>query len=254
VPQYPYLPLFVTDYRSKTDHLTDAEHGIYLQILMLMWQSPDCRIPNDDEWIARRLRRDIDAVRTHVRPVIKEFCLTRHKWLTQKRLRQEWLWSKAKSKKNSASAKSRWEKDKDISERSTERNASTHSERNAPTLPYPTLKKEKKEYELSNGVKVPLVTNGHDKTPTKPEQEYTRTFLEFWIAYPRKDGKKEASIAFAKALRKTTLEKMLAALAWQKPRWKDPEFIQHAATWLNKERWADEPPPPTAEPRFLTPR
>jgi hypothetical protein len=74
------------------------------------------------------------------------------------------------------------------------------------------------------------------------------------MAYPRKDVKKEAAIAFAKALKKTTLSVMLAALAWQRPRWKDPEFIQHAATWLNKERWADEPPPPTAEPRFLTPR
>jgi hypothetical protein len=74
------------------------------------------------------------------------------------------------------------------------------------------------------------------------------------MAYPRKDGKKEAAIAFAKALKKTTLEKMLAALSWQIPRWKDPEFIQYAATWLNKERWADEPPPVAPEPKFYIAR
>jgi uncharacterized protein YdaU (DUF1376 family) len=151
VPQYPYLPLFVTDYRSKTDHLTDAEHGIYLQLLMLMWQSPDCQIPDDDEWIARRFRRDVDAVRTHMRPLMREFCIVHKGWVTQK----------AKSKRNSASAKSRWNKDKDQSERNSERNASTHSERNAPTLPYPTI--SKKEDAAPNGAHFNIADDTADK-------------------------------------------------------------------------------------------
>ena len=150
--QYPYLPLFVTDYRSATDHLTDAEHGIYLQLLMLMWQSPDCRIPDDDNWIARRLRRTADAVRSHVRPLMQEFCIARSGWVTQKRLQHEWQWRKEKSEKNSKSAKSRWNKDKDQSER----NATAHSERNAPTLPHPTLeKKEEVKKEKTGKILLP---------------------------------------------------------------------------------------------------
>jgi uncharacterized protein YdaU (DUF1376 family) len=145
--QYPYLPLFVTDYRSATDHLTDSEHGIYLQLLMLMWQSPGCRIPDDDDWIARRLRRNADAVRSHVRPLMREFCVAHNGWVTQKRLQQEWQWRKEKSERNSKSAKSRWDKEKDISER----NASTHSKRNAPTLPYPTPQKEEERKKEKTG-------------------------------------------------------------------------------------------------------
>lgn len=67
----------------------------------------------------------------------------------------------------------------------------------------------------------------------------------FWAAYPRKVGKAAARFAFAKALRVTTLETMLSALAWQRtqPTWaKDGgTFIPHPKTWLVNERWEDEP-------------
>jgi len=46
-------------------------------------------------------------------------------------------------------------------------------------------------------------------------REAETAFGTFWAAYPRKVGKLTASIAFHKALKKTTLPVMLAALAWQ---------------------------------------
>lgn len=70
-------------------------------------------------------------------------------------------------------------------------------------------------------------------------------FVKFWTAYPRKVGKGAARRAFGRALGLTTVETMLAALAWQRtqPAWlKDGgDFIPHPATWLNQERWDDEP-------------
>jgi len=70
-------------------------------------------------------------------------------------------------------------------------------------------------------------------------------FDEFWQAYPRKEGKGAARKAFAKAIRLTTLETMLTALRWQRtqPNWVKAggQYIPHPSTWLNQERWDDEP-------------
>ena len=65
-------------------------------------------------------------------------------------------------------------------------------------------------------------------------------FDTFWQAYPRRISKGTARTAFAKAIRKTTLEAMLAAIEDYK-RFK-PERIdfKHPATWLNGECWSDE--------------
>lgn len=115
--EFPSLPLFVDAYISDTEHLSDAEHGRYLKLLMMMWRSPECRIPNDDEWLARRFRRTVEEVRRDLRPLIAEFCACDGNWIIQRRLRSEWEWCVQKSRKNSASAKSRWNKEKEVSER-----------------------------------------------------------------------------------------------------------------------------------------
>ena len=65
-------------------------------------------------------------------------------------------------------------------------------------------------------------------------------FDTFWRAYPRRVAKGHARTAFDKAIRKTTLETMLQAIAAY-VRFK-PERIdfKHPATWLNAESWDDE--------------
>ena len=65
-------------------------------------------------------------------------------------------------------------------------------------------------------------------------------FNTFWKAYPRRVAKGHAREMFAKAIRKTTLDTMLAAIA-DYIRFK-PERIdfKHPATWLRAESWDDE--------------
>ena len=70
-------------------------------------------------------------------------------------------------------------------------------------------------------------------------------FAQFWSAYPKKEDKKEAQRAFDKAMTKTSLGDILPALGraiaseqWTKDRGK---YIPLASTWLNKERWTDQP-------------
>lgn len=65
-------------------------------------------------------------------------------------------------------------------------------------------------------------------------------FDAFWAAYPRRVAKGHARKAFDKAIRRTTLDTILAAIT-DYIRFK-PERIdfKHPATWLNGECWEDE--------------
>ncbi len=68
-------------------------------------------------------------------------------------------------------------------------------------------------------------------------------FDGFWSAYPVKKGKKPAHTAYLKALKETDHGTLVAAVIAQRrwPEWSDPGFIPHAATWLNRGGWTDEP-------------
>lgn len=78
----------------------------------------------------------------------------------------------------------------------------------------------------------------------------TEAFELFWGAYPRRTKKADARVAFARALKKTTLGVMLDALEWQREQesWNERDevgvlrYVPHPTTWLNKERWEDERP------------
>ena len=51
--EFPALPLFMDAYLADTRHLTAAQHGAYLLLLMMAWRLPDCALPNDDKLLAR---------------------------------------------------------------------------------------------------------------------------------------------------------------------------------------------------------
>lgn len=128
--EFAAIPLFTDSWVADTGHLTRAERGLYMDILILIWRSPECRVPNDLAWIARRLRVGDDEIST-LQSVVAEFLSSTGNWLTQKRLKREWNYTFEKRKKNIESAKSRWENKKDASER----NATTSGVGNANAMP-----------------------------------------------------------------------------------------------------------------------
>lgn len=68
----------------------------------------------------------------------------------------------------------------------------------------------------------------------------------FWNKYPRRCSKKEARRAWAKLNPTPVLvDEMMEALDWQIPQWAQDgfRFAPYPASWLNAERWTDEPPP-----------
>lgn len=93
------------------------------------------------------------------------------------------------------------------------------------------------------GVPTPDATVGGDDPDA--------VFDQFWKAYPRKVAKPVARKAFAKALAKADVRAIGAGLKVWRAYWTErgePEFVPHPATWLNQERWNDEPPQP-AKPK-----
>ncbi len=88
----------------------------------------------------------------------------------------------------------------------------------------------------------PDTGNPHLEPSLKKDSSSSTTddgFRKFWESYPRKVAKKAAEKAFARAIKETTLEQMLAALAIDKQDWKEERFTPYPATWLNGGRYLD---------------
>ena len=85
--------------------------------------------------------------------------------------------------------------------------------------------------------------------PTRvgPDQVETDWFERFWVAYPRKAAKPAARKAFRAAYKKAPMREIGDGLKRWVAYWaikSEVEFIPHASTWLNQERWNDTPPEP----------
>ncbi len=72
------------------------------------------------------------------------------------------------------------------------------------------------------------------------------TFDDFWLLYPRHIARKDASRAWTRLRPEDQVAALVALVLWRKIWLKRGEldYVPHAATWLNAERWTDEPPAP----------
>lgn len=73
-------------------------------------------------------------------------------------------------------------------------------------------------------------------------------FDQFWQLYPRKVDKGKTKTRWEQLCNKQKDERPIwreieTAIIKQKqtPRWSDPRFIPHPTTWLNQQRWLDDP-------------
>jgi len=100
----------------------------------------------------------------------------------------------------------------------------------------------------------PTPKTRQDKTDTGTRQEETPApdgtdlFEAFWSAYPKKVGKADAKKAWPKACKRLDAERLVKAAGYWAGLWAnariEKKFILHPATWLNGQRWDDEPPVP----------
>jgi hypothetical protein len=97
-------------------------------------------------------------------------------------------------------------------------------------------------------------TSLEPSTNSLPSEELLSRFNEFWVAYPRKVGKRDAQTTFVRLMRRQeapTQDQVLRAVAGLIAEGREMRFIPHPATWLRQGRWDDEMPTQEAEPVFV---
>lgn len=90
-----------------------------------------------------------------------------------------------------------------------------------------------------------ITKNKKQKTKNENDIDVHDRFEKFWTAYPRKENKQKAIVAFEKINPDDLmLDAMLQAIERQKAssQWQEEggRFIPHPTTWLNGRRWEDE--------------
>lgn len=93
--------------------------------------------------------------------------------------------------------------------------------------------------------------NRHSKTVLKKSSD----FDQWWADYPRKEGKGAARKEFDKALKKISLDVLIAsAQSYRDDPNREPRFTVQPARWLREERWEDGSLPSLVvrKPRKLT--
>lgn len=130
-------------------------------------------------------------------------------------------------------------------ERVRRHRANRNGERNGVTnggvtgAPNPNPKKEKDSVTASGNGTCNGVTPGSDDDPA---------FGAFWAAYPKKVGKGQARTAWRKAIKNADPTLIVAAAEkYRDDPARKPDYTAHPSTWLNGERWLDQPTTPTEE-------
>jgi len=95
---------------------------------------------------------------------------------------------------------------------------------------------------------LPSLRSVHTARETEEAQ-----FSEFWLAYPNKVGKPKARASFAKAMKRDEFEVIMDGLRrYIRTRPPDRDWL-NPATFLNQERWNDEPATVTQRSAFAAP-
>lgn len=79
-------------------------------------------------------------------------------------------------------------------------------------------------------------------SPTPILRRFTNfgCFDQFWQAYPNRVGKKDASKSFDRAVKRAPFDKIMAGLQKYVAKTDDRPWC-NPATWLNQDRWEDQP-------------
>jgi len=87
--------------------------------------------------------------------------------------------------------------------------------------------------------------------------QFSPDFLEFWELYPKKVGKAAAARSWKVHCKNGELSRIRETLAWQivSDKWTEEggKFIPNPETYLNQERWLDEPNKPVIAPQKRLP-
>lgn len=156
--EFPALPLFTDAFIADTTHLNAQQTGAYLMLLMCAWRLPDCRLPNDDKFLARAARMDGRAWSANKSSILAFWKQDEQQKWYQRRLLDERKYVEDMKRKNSDAGKASALKRK-------ERHSTTvqpdFNETSTPTpTPYPHPLAADKSAAKQQGKKNPQVVFG----------------------------------------------------------------------------------------------
>ncbi len=214
----PYFRFFASDWLGGTRGMRATEVGIYITLIALMYDRAQPLI-EDPKRLARQCgctpKTFIEVLETLVED---EKIIRLDDGLWNKRVEKEFKWREKSSTTAREAAQKRWGKPNEINDA----DMPAQCDSNADAM----LFQNPEAIEVSNARTV--------------DDEFREVF---WPKYPHKVGKAAALPAFRKARKKASLVEIMDGLeryiAAKPPdrSWCNP------ATFLNQERWADEPSP-----------
>ena len=236
----PFIKFYPSDFLGGTSGLSPAERGCYVTLLCLIYEA-DGPIERDDTRLSRRCGAPKAAFTRILEALIAEGKITETDgMLSNNRAEKAIVDRTNRTQSGTHAANQRWTAQAEKSQQKQRPNDATAMRGQCAEVcqpePEPELDIRKRDTNVS------LVQNVPDR------------FDEFWQRYPRKIGKGAAHKAYAKATRKADHDDLMFGLSQQLPAMqaKDQQYIPHAATWLNAERWSDEPEQPDSNARRNT--
>jgi uncharacterized protein YdaU (DUF1376 family) len=241
--EFPALPLFTDAYLADTIHLTTAQHGAYLLLLMAAWRMKDCALPNDDEFLARMARMDKRTWLANKGAVLAFWSVGDDGKLRQGRLNDERKYVEGKRNRQSQAGKASALKRLGRGSTTVQPNVNQNS---TPT-PTPTPTKE------DRGANAPLVREARGVAALRDEAVERRAkagrWEEFKAAYPKREGgqgwpaaeRKYTALVASGIVEETLIGGARAYTAHLKATGKiGTQYVKQASTWLNQEGWNDE--------------
>ena len=213
----PYFPMYPTDFEADTAHLTLEEDGAYNRLLRLMWMTPGCSLPDDNAWIARRMRVDAVTMARVILPIIAEFLERKGGRILSARLMREWKKVDETSRLRSEAGK-KGGRPKATENKQEQQKPGFDFDKARPKQPEP--EPDKKELGKPNSI----------------------GFSEFWPIWPNKTAKASAEKAWRNLSQPDRAAAIENAVPWFNGwRIRNPHASPiHPATYLNQKRWTDE--------------
>lgn len=183
--QYPALPLFTDAFIADTTHLTAAQTGAYIMLLIVAWRTPECALFDDDKLLARWARMDRrtwNMNKTAIMQFWKRDDLGR--WY-QGRLKDERKYVEDMSSRNSEASKTRWRKNNNSP------NASAIRER-CKTDP-PTPKKEEVTKEDKSSSAAGAAQKPVDNSTSDQPVDFKKIVFNEGLRYLEKSTSKSAA-------------------------------------------------------------
>jgi uncharacterized protein YdaU (DUF1376 family) len=231
----PWVRFFPSDWLAGTIGLTDAERGIYITLICMMYESPDGWIKDD----RTRLRHYCSSTNRYFSRMVDNLIeqgklIAVDGRLTNQRVQEERSKAAQMHRKVKNAARARWSK-KPIKSKPPPVQKDMHSECMSDA--------NQNQNHISHSLR--SCDTRAKKPGTAPLDQ--DEFDAFWAICPNKVGKAAAAKAFKYARRRVDLDTLMAG--WKRYINKtDDRLWCNPATWLNQDRWTDEPAarPPSA--------